>query len=175
MKEVPRVRNAPSSSPNFLLGRFSLLPLSLWRDGGSWWVLTPVQLLSYVQPVWTVRLVTPLWWSDFLWLHPWRCISWIELGLVGNSQLRLLVLGRFPWLAGVFLGCAAAPNAKPVCAIYSVLVIISTRCTFRHTPRFYNTNTAFPQTNQYKLISYYLVGFTQIFISMGVGKSTRNP
>ena len=55
--------------------------------------------------------------------------------------------------------------------MYSSLVIVSTRCTFRPPPRINVTYAAIPMTNLYKWISTYRVSSPPIFESMGFGKS----
>ena len=106
-------RKVPSSSPNFLLGWFCLSACSLWRDDGSWWVLTLFQILLSVPPVVTGILVPPPWQYSFLRLLPRRCISWTALGFVGTSQFRELVLGKLPWLVFNCLGCALVQTRSP--------------------------------------------------------------
>ena len=66
-------------------------------------------------------------------------------------------------------------NAKPVCATYSFLVIVSARFPFRPPPRFNNTDSAFPPTNQCSLIRSPLLVYPPIFGVIFAGKCPRTP
>ena len=59
----------------------------------------------------------------------------------------------------------------PVCAVYSVLFLISARCLFHPPPRFDATDSVFPPTNQCKSISPSLVSSSLIFVNIGAVKS----
>ena len=81
----------------------------------------------------------------------------------------------FPMFGGKFSGLCGGTNAKPVCAMYSLLVIVRARCMCRPPLRFDATDASFPLINWYKLISPYLVGSPPIFVRIGVGNSARTP
>ena len=59
--------------------------------------------------------------------------------------------------------------------MYSQAVIISVMCLCRPCQRFDATDTKFPLINQFILISASLVVSIPIWVSMGIGKSVRNP